>query len=38
MKLQRRNSHLKSVANLVESFSNLSEEGDKDESFFFNLM
>lgn len=37
-KLQRRNSQLKCVANLVESFSNVSETGDKDESFFFNLM
>ncbi len=38
LKLQRRNSQIKCVTNMVESFSNLSEVDDKDESFFFNLM
>lgn len=36
--LQRKNSQLKLMANLVESYSNLCELSEKDESFFINMM
>lgn len=37
-KLQKRNSQYRVMTNMLESFSVLCEEGEKDESFFLNMM
>ena len=38
IRLQRKNSQLKLMTNLVESYNNICEPSEKNESFFINMM